>query len=691
MDLRILIVGLLLYFCAADAQNSSTIITLPELFPGPRKLIEKLTARGQCGVPSSVIAKLERVRCPYDGPTKSLLKGRVHEVRCCAKTTYNFERDWSKGGNYLQTYLEKMYLWHCNELIRICHRQTFSGFSEYAKLSQIYYCDHVNFRRVCTPQLSLVRGLPSNTSWDDASSGFIPSQLHTEDIFKPCIQVAAYHSESGGYGYFHDVVMTFVPFCHMTMSGYDAKTIEEKGLSTWTCLPSRCQTNLIIACVFCALLALAIVLANITVIAVFTSSPKLRNSQAVYKISLAIADLLVGIFVIPTFISSLSILYQSSPIMGSVIKNGPTNREGTPKRSPAGLLLDNFSPEYLNFVGFFTSLSLLVSMYTLMMASCDRFMAIYQPLRYGRHNAKKIAKWTSLILWVFAIFVSAIPFFVPVFKYGIIASIMVGTHGELGLIFYGAVIAIPLILVWITTLATYISTKRHARRRQNLTVRRSNSGGSNTASNMEARLAKTLASMVGIFTLCLLPPVVLILIPFFVNKVYPECIDQFDPQASHIYVSMEFVSIILLMTNSLWNCFIYNARSEGFKSTVKRLYRKALLKIGFRYVWSRTRSWASSTVRSGRTNAPSGRPSLRTMVSKSSLRTVSSDQGNGNGQYPSNENGNSCHSPTKTQITETKHTFNEFPIKESTERVNEAFDAPVYQEIDEVKNITDAV
>lgn len=454
----------------------------------------------------------------------------------------------------------------------------------------------------------------------------------------------------------------------------------------------RCRRNLIIACVVCALLALAIVLANITVIAVFTSNPKLRNSQAVYKISLAVADLLVGIFVMPTFISSLMILYHSSSMMGDVIKNGPVNHEGTLKRSPASILLHNFTVEYLNFVGFFTSLSLLVSMYSLMMASCDRFMAIYQPLRYGRHNAKKIAKWTSGGLWCFAAVVSAVPFVVPEFSYGIIASILVGAHGHVGMTFYGALIGIPLLLVWITTLATYISTKRHARRRQNLTVRRSNSGGSNnTTSNLEARLAKTLASMVGVFTLCLLPPIVVILVPFFVDRVFPECFDKFDPYASHIYVSMEFVSILLLMTNSLWNCFIYNARSEGFKSTAKRLYRKALLKLGFGYVWSRTRSWATSTTRSGRTNGPSTRPSLRTMVSKSSLRTVSSDRGNGHGQYQTNENSTPCQSPTKTQITDTKNIFSEFPINENSGKTNEAFEAYINQEADKGTYMNDSV
>lgn len=240
MAFSIVIMGLMAFhLLAVGAQNSSTTITLPEFFPGPIKLIKKLTKRGECRVSPLAISGLGKVPCPYDGPETSLLRGRVHEVRCCAKTTYYFELDWSKGGKPLQTYLEKMYLWRCNELIRICHRRAFSRISEYADLSAMYYCDQSNFRHVCSPQLSVVRGLPSNTTWDDAIDGFIPSQLpNANDVFKPCIQVAAYHSESGGNGYFQDVVLTFVPFCHMSMSGFDTKTIQEMGLSMWTLLPS---------------------------------------------------------------------------------------------------------------------------------------------------------------------------------------------------------------------------------------------------------------------------------------------------------------------------------------------------------------------------------------------------------------------------------------------------------------------
>nr|XP_039254652.1 D(1B) dopamine receptor-like [Styela clava] len=531
------------------------------------------------------------LRCPISNKAK----------RACAKTIKGFKSKWYSGGSYLQKFFEQLKASKCPQLKEVCDEMLYSRFSEYSRLVYAFHCNPEKFIKECDQVIPPGRQIPSDDTCDHVRYNMTSSEFTTEELVKPCMQVAMYGSISGGFGYYHEVIDVYVPFCDISWCGFDGKTIEERGLTSWDCMTPGCRTNLVISSVVCALLALAIILANVTVIIVFTTSPKLRNSQAVYKISLAIADLLVGVIVLPTFVSTLLLLYQSPVNMGDVWKNSPRNSEGTLRRNSGGRFKQRTSPEYIDFVGFFTILSLIVSIYTLMIASFDRFLAIYQPMRYGRHNAKRLAIWASLGLWSVAILFSAMPFFVPEMTYGLAASIMVASQETSALILYAVVVVIPLIVVWVTTIATFMSTKKHARRRQTLTIRRQSSDNSTKpVTSMETRLARTLASMVGIFTLCLLPAAVILIVPHFLGNLYHDYPRDFDPMASKIFISTEFVTILILMTNSLWNCFIYNARSDDFKKAAKLLYSTLLRKLGFNVIWKRTRSFATSTVRGRR-------------------------------------------------------------------------------------------
>ena len=77
------------------------------------------------------------------------------------------------------------------------------------------------------------------------------------------------------------------------------------------CFCCSCHTSVIIgAAVVCGFLGFAITVANILVIVIFCFRPHgqkrlLNNSQVVYKISLAVADLLVGVIVLPTLVVNL--------------------------------------------------------------------------------------------------------------------------------------------------------------------------------------------------------------------------------------------------------------------------------------------------------------------------------------------------------------------------------------------------
>ena len=84
----------------------------------------------------------------------------------------------------------------------------------------------------------------------------------------------------------------------------------------------------------------------------------MNNGQAVYRISLAIWNFFTGIIVFPSF--TISSFRQLNTI--------------------ADIQYKNYS--YVDAVGFFTTLSLHVSIFILVAAVIDRFKVVYRPLSY---------------------------------------------------------------------------------------------------------------------------------------------------------------------------------------------------------------------------------------------------------------------------------------------------------------------
>ena len=98
------------------------------------------------------------------------------------------------------------------------------------------------------------------------------------------------------------------------------------------------------------------------------------NGQEIYRISLASSDILTGIIVFPSYICS----YSDS-------------------RSVC------FNKTYLNVVGFFTLLSIYVSIFSLIAAAIDRFKALYRPLKYNAKAIVTMAKHICLGLWLISV------------------------------------------------------------------------------------------------------------------------------------------------------------------------------------------------------------------------------------------------------------------------------------------------
>ena len=325
---------------------------------------------------------------------------------------------------------------------------------------------------------------------------------------------------------------------------------------------------------------------NVLVIVVLSKGKNFNNSQSVYKISLAAADLLVGVFVLPTCVFTFY-TFGETPLIADVkrtvtgyqIVNESYVKAQTSIR---GSILENLhiyglTVAYFDGIGFFTTISIFVSVYTLAGAGFDRFMAVRKPLSYDKARAKKIAKVSCLISWAAAVFISTLPFFDhdKFTEYEIHFTLIVISGNTNAIILYVILFFIPFLIVWVINISVYIAIKKH-----NHSLKRRMPRTKTAA--FERKLAATLRLMVGVFTLNTLPLCILLLCNFFFEKASTRNPEIFNPKASFIFDIFHVVAILLLLGNSFCNFFIYNSRNEDFRKCTKEII---LDKLGIVFCW----------------------------------------------------------------------------------------------------------
>ena len=328
--------------------------------------------------------------------------------------------------------------------------------------------------------------------------------------------------------------------------------------------------------VICGVFAVATTICNITVLMVHFVNKKLINAQAVYKISLAISDFLVGVVIFPTFISSL-VKSVISPLQIKYL-TFVGYYKFVDEIKILNLTKNPFIPftetlteptdedkRYYNAIGVFSYLSVSVSEVTLGAAAIDRFKAIYRPLAYNPSNAISTAKKISVAIWIAMLLLSTFPVYANGYRYESYNSILIIPYGPLAPVIYPILLITFTLLMWITTISTFVVYKKTASKRKRLVANRFQSN----QIKQQKRLLQTLGIMVGVFTLCLVPTV-----PFTLLQ---------DPQSFQdfrsFFNSAGVVVAIVLASNSLWNFFVYNARNKDFKKTVKNLYSRLFAKL----------------------------------------------------------------------------------------------------------------
>ena len=336
--------------------------------------------------------------------------------------------------------------------------------------------------------------------------------------------------------------------------------------------------------VVCGILAISIIVANLTIIIVILRNSQFPTSQLIYKLSLAFADILIGIFVVPSFIITLYLFHVGPYQRKTDIKDRFTDIEGNSNNFSDSFDQNAniyYKPEttqtYRNFFGFMTIFTFTISVYTLMFASYDRYGSLSDPLRYNRDKAKTYAKRIIITLWVLSIVFAILPIVVSdIGPYQIVAGgILIAFDHEMSVYILGTAMALPFIVMWIFTISVQFIVKKQIKSRKDLMSRRQSHDFST-----ERQLSKILSIMIGVFTACILPTIIFLTIPKFVPSVNAQNIRVLTKKPAAAFLSLEVATTMILASNSLWNAFIYSIRNKEFRKDASALHYAIASQLG---------------------------------------------------------------------------------------------------------------
>ncbi|CAK8673693.1 unnamed protein product [Clavelina lepadiformis] len=227
------------------------------------------------------------------------------------------------------------------------------------------------------------------------------------------------------------------------------------------------------------ILSVLIVFANILVIVIIVRTASLRRRHGYIKVSLAVSDLLVGLFVLPSGIFNLATTLYLPPesivpvIAGRSVQTGRLAREFVQINSTASV-----------FFGTIFVISVTTSIYNLLLLSLDRFLAVAFPLqsRSGKYFSNKRLRICLAIVWVLGLVLSSLPSFIPsMFVYGLDPTTFFymqsvsSVDGNIGVgpigLFSLFVLGLPYIAIVVLNLSTMVITVKKLKIRKRLSSR----------------------------------------------------------------------------------------------------------------------------------------------------------------------------------------------------------------------------
>ena len=185
------------------------------------------------------------------------------------------------------------------------------------------------------------------------------------------------------------------------------------------------------------------------------------------------------------------------------------------------------------------------------------------------------AKITVVSLWFVGLTLAILPIVIPDVDYTLYISSFVSTDGNPIIMVNGIGFCAMVALMWFLIIATYIaarpSLRRHDRQCQ---------------SNDERRLLATLGIMMTAFTLCIVPTAIVLIISANSSYIIKRNSRDYDPVTTTKLSSAMLLAGLVLVSNSLWNCFIYSIREKSFRKAAKLLYKRIAQRLKLDHAWS---------------------------------------------------------------------------------------------------------
>ncbi|XP_061097005.1 adenosine receptor A2b [Conger conger] len=307
-------------------------------------------------------------------------------------------------------------------------------------------------------------------------------------------------------------------------------------------------TNKILMLVFMILLIVAILFGNSVTLAVTVGTKHFRTTpQGYLKASLAVADLAVGIFVVPFSV------YAEVSIM---IPNY------TPERTMNNSLTTTFHP--CNFIGPMFAGCTLVSITTIFLLTIERSIAVLKPLHKESVITRKRTSILIVLSWVGSFFLAVFPtlysnaIFLEYNSCSRMCNYAVKSDGYSTqawniLLLFPAFDFTILGATVVINILSLSSIRQHSKRRKHLAEADCKTVTAPTFSDIKA--AKTIGTLTLAFTASFTPIAV-----FVVGNV-----------VGNEWCNFSFFAFWILTTNSCWNVIIYSVRDQKFRHRAHQL------------------------------------------------------------------------------------------------------------------------
>ncbi|KAM6155716.1 adenosine receptor A2a [Rhynchocyon petersi] len=291
-------------------------------------------------------------------------------------------------------------------------------------------------------------------------------------------------------------------------------------------------------------IAVLAILGNVLVCWAVWLNTNLQNVTNYFVVSLAAADIAVGVLAIPFAITiSMGLCAACHSCL---------------------------------FIACFVLVLTQSSIFSLLAIAIDRYIAIRIPLRYNGLVTGTRAKGIIAVCWVLSFAIGL----TPMLGWNKCGPGQNGTHscqvGQVTCLFedvvpmnymvyynFFACVLVPLLLMLGVYLRIFLAARRQLKQMESQPA-----PGERTRSTLqkEVHAAKSLAIIVGLFALCWLPLHVI------------NCFTFFCPDCSHAPPWLMYLAIILSHTNSVVNPFIYAYRIREFRQTFRRIIRTHVLR-----------------------------------------------------------------------------------------------------------------